>query len=212
MAQKCQKVMKSTIETTTHLISSLTILNAYRCARIGQCRRSMVENVRKRFWIRSGRYLPHGMVQVKVSNGIEVTLLKAYESQELSTTIIRSLAGETVLSAVPATTSEISVANFARLFAKVSTPIEKEPSAAERERENGVRPVYNLTVEGAHCYYANGVLVHNCDSVTQAIKHMRDMGLLQYDEDIRAQQVAEARLESQQARSENKRRNYLPGS
>jgi len=38
------------------------------------------------------------------------------------------------------------------------------------------------------------------------------MGLLQYDEDIRAQQVAEARLESQQARSENKLRNYLPGT
>jgi len=50
------------------------------------------------------------------------------------------------------------------------------------------------------------------DSVTQAIKHMRDMGLLQYDEDIRAQQVAEARLESQQTRLENKLRNYLPGT
>jgi hypothetical protein len=38
--------------------------------------------------------------------------------------------------------------------------------------------VYNLTVEGAHCYYANGVLVHNCDSTSQAIRHLRDTGLL----------------------------------
>jgi len=33
--------------------------------------------------------------------------------------------------------------------------------------------VYNLTVAGAHCYFANGILVHNCDSlvwvITQAI-------------------------------------------
>lgn len=27
------------------------------------------------------------------------------------------------------------------------------------------RDVYNLTVEGAHEFYANGVLVHNCDAL-----------------------------------------------
>jgi hypothetical protein len=27
-------------------------------------------------------------------------------------------------------------------------------------------PVYNLTVEDAKCYYANGILVHNCDSLS----------------------------------------------
>jgi len=26
--------------------------------------------------------------------------------------------------------------------------------------------VYNLTIEGAHCYYANGILVHNCDALS----------------------------------------------
>ena len=41
-----------------------------------------------------------------------------------------------------------------------------------------MQPVYNLTVEGAHCYYANGVLVHNCDTVSQALKHMREIGML----------------------------------
>jgi RNA polymerase sigma-B factor len=29
--------------------------------------------------------------------------------------------------------------------------------------------VYNLEVEEAHTYYANGILVHNCDSTSQAI-------------------------------------------
>ena len=41
-----------------------------------------------------------------------------------------------------------------------------------------MRPVYNLTVEGAHCYYANGVLVHNCDTVSMGLKHLRDTGIL----------------------------------
>ena len=35
-----------------------------------------------------------------------------------------------------------------------------------------------MTVEGAHCYYANGVLVHNCDSATAALRHLNRMGLL----------------------------------
>jgi hypothetical protein len=41
-----------------------------------------------------------------------------------------------------------------------------------------MQPVYNLTIEGAHCYYANGILVHNCDASTQAIWWMRQSGFL----------------------------------
>ena len=32
----------------------------------------------------------------------------------------------------------------------------------------GKQPVYNLTVDGEHEYYANGVLVSNCDAVRYA--------------------------------------------
>lgn len=38
--------------------------------------------------------------------------------------------------------------------------------------------VYNLTVEDAHHYYADGVLVHNCDTVSQALTHLRQAGML----------------------------------
>lgn len=41
-----------------------------------------------------------------------------------------------------------------------------------------MRPVYNMTVDGAHCYYANGVLVHNCDTLSMAMRHLRDTGLI----------------------------------
>lgn len=44
-------------------------------------------------------------------------------------------------------------------------------------------PVYNLTVEGAHCYYANGVLVHNCDTVTMALSYFRNKFIFQTADD-----------------------------
>jgi predicted phage terminase large subunit-like protein len=41
-----------------------------------------------------------------------------------------------------------------------------------------MQPVYNLTVEGEGCYYANGILVHNCDTVSMAMRHLRDTGVI----------------------------------
>lgn len=41
-----------------------------------------------------------------------------------------------------------------------------------------MRLVYNLTVEGEHCYFANGILTHNCDTVSMAVRHVRELGLL----------------------------------
>ena len=49
-----------------------------------------------------------------------------------------------------------------------------------------MRPVYNLTVEGAYCYYANGILVHNCDAAMQAITHLRRMGIAQRKDESHA--------------------------
>jgi hypothetical protein len=44
------------------------------------------------------------------------------------------------------------------------------------------RHVYDLTVEGEHCYYANGILVHNC---TQAIRYLKDAGWLEINPEPR---------------------------
>jgi hypothetical protein len=36
------------------------------------------------------------------------------------------------------------------------------------QNTNGTKvKVYNLTIEHAHCFYANGILVGNCDSAAQ---------------------------------------------
>lgn len=42
-------------------------------------------------------------------------------------------------------------------------------------------PIYNLSVEDAECYYANGILVHNC---AQALRHFRDSGMLSLGEEF----------------------------
>ena len=44
-----------------------------------------------------------------------------------------------------------------------------------------MRPVFDLTVEDEHCYYANGILVHNCDALSQALRYLRDAGFLNID-------------------------------
>ena len=43
------------------------------------------------------------------------------------------------------------------------------------------QPVFNLKVEGAHCFYANGLLVHNCDAMTQALSDLNKSGGLKMD-------------------------------
>lgn len=38
--------------------------------------------------------------------------------------------------------------------------------------ERGRQPVYNLTVDGNPEFYANGVLVHNCDTMRYAVRYV----------------------------------------
>ena len=45
-------------------------------------------------------------------------------------------------------------------------------------------PVYNLRVAEAECYYANGILVHNC---SQGLRHLRDRGMLSRAEEMRGE-------------------------
>lgn len=53
-----------------------------------------------------------------------------------------------------------------------------------------------------------GKYIDLTDTVTQALKHLRDLGLLEFDEDIRAEELRDARLPEK----DNKLRNYLPGT
>lgn len=49
---------------------------------------------------------------------------------------------------------------------------------------NNLVPVYNLTIEDDHVFYANGVLVHNCDALTQACRDMQAHRTLYIDPSV----------------------------
>lgn len=55
---------------------------------------------------------------------------------------------------------------------EASVAVKVTPSSGESRRKKNKAPVYNLTVEGCHLYYAGGILVHNCDSCSQALSWM----------------------------------------
>jgi hypothetical protein len=49
----------------------------------------------------------------------------------------------------------------------------------------GMRRVYNLSVAGAKCYFANGFLVHNCDSMIMALMRFRAGNFISLRDDER---------------------------
>lgn len=60
----------------------------------------------------------------------------------------------------------------------VRRPSQNTVSVKQVINTRTMRHVFDLTVESDHCYYANGILVHNC---TQALRYLRDAGWLNID-------------------------------
>jgi hypothetical protein len=58
----------------------------------------------------------------------------------------------------------------------------RAPAAGVPER-SGSAPVYNLSVAGAHCFYANDVLVHNCDCLIMSLMRFRQGGFIRLPSD-----------------------------
>ena len=56
------------------------------------------------------------------------------------------------------------------------------------EHVSGKQRVFNLSVERAHSYYANGILVHNCDCVQMCLQRYRTGGFIRlpsdYEDDV----------------------------
>ena len=65
-------------------------------------------------------------------------------------------------------TPSIVIKDFAIAYAKM---VSIEPNVK-------MKPVYNITVEGAETYYANNILVHNCDVVSMCIARFRKGGFI----------------------------------
>jgi len=52
----------------------------------------------------------------------------------------------------------------------------QDPAPLADQESSPTVPVYNIEVEQAHCYYANRILVGNCDTISQALLWARIPG------------------------------------
>jgi len=123
-----------------------------------------------------GAALPTGTDQKKGGIGTENTQRPLWQrlGESLSrTTQPLTNAFGAVLTALPKFLSERS---SAPPLAK--TPNQSTALVRQVTNTHTMRHVFDLTVEGEHCYYANGILVHNC---TQALRYLRDAGWLDID-------------------------------
>ena len=59
----------------------------------------------------------------------------------------------------------------AHIAEKHSSRTMSDTSFVVQNANSNIIPVYNLTVEKAGCYYANGILVSNCDSAACVARH-----------------------------------------
>jgi len=72
----------------------------------------------------------------------------------------------------------------------VASPVRIAPLKQGGGGASDREAVFNLSVEWPHCYYANGVLVHNCDTVSMALGWVRKNGVV-----LRKSEFEEAELE-----------------
>ena len=175
--------MTFTIETVTCLILSLRIWSAYRAACIGQWPRSTLTAIWCwLIWRKPAKRPMNGISRTRAARGIGRLVRRSLSglgrllrpSQKVTTG--QSWAFASANGAELGLNLGTSESCFARHPASSQSRI---MSSGEAESCTHItQPVYNLTVEGAHCYYANGVLVHNCDTVSQTLRFLRETGML----------------------------------
>lgn len=184
------KITMSTTSTATRLITHLRALNAYQERGISV---STLEKILKRTqtgllsiskrldqWQPSGtnqRMATDGMLSTaRMSSTISASLpLRANSAQRSLSTLLGTLdSAQTTARPHPEDgTVWITSQNIARYVGVVSqrtdTPKRRHaPGYVPRPLDSkplGIRHVYNITVDGDHEYFANGVLVANCDAL-----------------------------------------------
>lgn len=205
MASQFRPVMRYITETTIPLISALIIWSAYQMANIIACLRTWIWRPSLSTSIAYDRSPLNGTDQMRGESGTASTspnlwlrLVRNVMSYAQSVALRLSARHLTPHFAVLAAKNgadhdagihpqEWSSASSAVLSfnqrsgsgqsfaARTARP---NPDGAATMKESVPQKVYNLTVAEANCYYANGILVHNCDTVTGALGYMRRNSLI----------------------------------
>ncbi len=191
------KATRLTIRMATLSISSLRIWSAYRCSLIKGFPRT---SIWKRLGLTLsglGRWLLNGINQKKEESGIGSTLRQAWlatwciknmcvNCAERISSPARCRVQDSVLGRASQKTGTGSQPDSKGRGKGIAMNVEKDTSpkyssAQEYALSNvgeRVEKVFNLQIEGARCYFANGVLVHNCDALVQALLTLDKNGFL----------------------------------
>lgn len=127
-------------------------------------------------WIESDLNQSHGTVHQREKNGIDSMHMSRYTSRIASHMCAWLSTLKHVFGAVRRLQQKASELNSAQSSAAVRSLGSVAGSISTNTHTTAA--VYNLTVAVEHCYFANSVLVHNCDSVTQALIRVRKGGFL----------------------------------
>lgn len=190
LGKLCLKGFISIIRTATLSITNLAILSVYHGMNTA---RKLITKLKgsKNILTRCGRLQLHGIEAKKEEVGIASMLKKGFRPfivapvrfvvpflrQKVQT---EGSAQESVKPNTDGITSVIWSQKNAKSAVKSSLLSRVEAENPEQhapelvaESWGGIEPVYNLCVSDVHMYFANGVLVHNCDATTQALNYFR---------------------------------------
>lgn len=190
LGKLCLKGFISIIRTATLSITNLAILSVYHGMNTA---RKLITKLKgsKNILTRCGRLQVHGIEAKKEEIGIASMLKKGFRpfinvSVRFVAPFLRQKvqtegsAQESVKPNTDGITSVIRSQKNAKSVVKSSLPSRVEAENPElhapelvAESWGGIEPVYNLCVSDVHMFFANGVLVHNCDATTQALNYFR---------------------------------------
>lgn len=194
-----QKDVTSTIKTATPTIMTYPTSNVCQSENISQNIPSQTKDAQClvkgcRETAKHRRNAENGTLLTRVINGIKNTLNLSYKRKNTSVSSVEQPSSQKSVSTDSVQTNVglngdatldsmmlIASANTAgELSASTNIPIQDvvQPVALQRcVGIDGKRPVYNITVEDEHEYFANGILVSNCDAIRYAIftHHLRNV-------------------------------------
>lgn len=185
------RVMKSIIKTATRSTTTFATLSVYHAANIAK---RSISRLRRCGSILTTSDISQldGITAQKDASGIESTQNSRRVEQRSVCALVAGIAFW-LKKAIPSFAQEVAKSNTAtttRLFPKSESVLFVEKSSQPLSAHTGIRqlrvaesakpssdcrkkqPVFNLMIEDVHCFYANGRLVHNCDSMTQALSDL----------------------------------------
>ncbi len=190
--KKFLKDSKSIIRTAILSIMNLAILSVYHGANIARkliSKRKELKNI----WMRFGRLLVLGIEVKKDVCGTKNTQKTRYErtinasAHIAESFLLPSKSGESFVKEVAkpnidGNTRAIWSPRSVKFAAKNLQALKEGVVSQEQlvldhavESLDGKElPVYNLQIEDAHMFFANECLVHNCDSLSQALNYFRN--------------------------------------